>query len=101
MADPKPIVDPEGEWLWVPVAVAADHEAAVAFARDYWPGRSCYEPGPQERMKIVAYDDADEDGRAALDEYGGAGVAMPSADGEAYWPVRCYWPVRKALRDAS
>lgn len=86
-----PIVDPEGEWLLVPVAVAADQQAAVAFARDYWPDKPCYEPWPQERMTICDYDQADEDGRATLDEYGGSGVAMPCADdeGEAYWPVQC------------
>lgn len=91
-AEIQPIVDPEGEWLWVPVELAADQAAAVEYAEDYWPEKPCYQPLEQERMKIVSYDDADEDGQATLDEYGGAGVAVPCDEGEGrpYWPIRCY-----------
>lgn len=89
-AEIKPIVDPEGEWLWVPFALAVDSNAAVVYAKDYWPGKPCYEPWPPERLSVVAYDDADEDGKATLDEYGGDGVAVPSSEGDVYWPIRCY-----------
>lgn len=90
--DIKPIVDPEGEWLWVPVAVASDQAAAVAFAEDYWPEKPGYKPWPQERMVVRPYDELDEDGQWTLDEYGGSGVAVPCGDdeGEAYWPIECY-----------
>lgn len=42
--------------------------------------------------QIVGYEEADEDCRMTLDEYGGDGVAVPCGDdeGAAYWPIRCY-----------
>ena len=89
-----PIVDPEGEWIWVPVTVAPTQTEAVEYARSYWSERPCYNPWPIEHFKVVGYDDADEDGQATLDEYGGAGVALPCADndsdGRPYWPIHCY-----------
>ena len=88
--EPKPIIDPDGEWLWVPAAIAADQDAAVAYARDYWPGKLCYEPLPIERWRLVPYDEADEEGRATCDEFGSESVAEPDVNGDAYWPIRCY-----------
>lgn len=88
----QPIVDPEGEWLYVPVSVAVDQNAAIAYASDYWPDKPCYEPCEMERFALVSYDDADEDGRATLDEWGETSLAVPCGNGQgsAYWPIHCY-----------
>lgn len=93
--DVKPIVDPDGEWLWVPAIVAPDQAAAVAFAKDYWPDKPCYEPWKSERMRVVTaamIPEDDEDAQWTLEEYGGSGIGFPCGEdeGQAYWPIRCY-----------
>lgn len=90
-AELKPIVDPDGEFLWVPVTLAKDQEAAVAYARNYWPDMPTYEVGELEYFVIQTYEEADEDGRLALDELGAKSFALlcGADEGQAYWFVHC------------
>lgn len=88
----EPIIDVDGDFLWVPVEGASDEAAAEAFARDYSPERPCYLVQGREWLVTRPINEDDENEIEFSEEYGCHTIADPSEPGVGYeyWVVRCY-----------
>lgn len=90
----RPVVDPDGEFLWMPADVFETREQAAQAAEDYWPDKPQYDVWAIEYMHLRPVNEADEDEAAFAEEYGATSLMEPCdpsmTDARPFWPVKVY-----------